>query len=227
MQHPSALLLFLLWTLGGTPAGGQEIPKAACAPEKVIKLVTTADQPGQDPQAFASQPKTLWRQGERLARLEERLNSETGAHLLVVIAEPDLWIVDRAKGLGRHLLDPGPLLVVRLPVFHELTTGIWPELELGCEASFFRRHGAAALHSEDGMVYLLRDGDLRVRLKVDVHDRPVRIEAERGDFKRGLDYLSYETLAELDPKLFEQPQGILWEEPPASSPEPAQPRKPR
>lgn len=219
MRRLRSLVLVLGWVGWVGAPQAQELPHG-CAPEQLLKIVTTADQPGQDPKAFAGQPKTLWRLGEKYARLEEPLNPETRVHLLVVISEPDIWMVDRTTAKGRHLVDPGPRFVAQVPLFAELTTGIWPGLELGCEARFFRGHGATALHKEDSIVYLLKDGDLKVRLFTDLNDKPLRAEAERGEFKRGVDFLSYEILPELDPKLFERPEGVAYEEPQAAPAEP-------
>lgn len=223
----------LLAGLGGLPIEAQQLAPG-CAPEKLTKMVTSLYYPGLDPQSFASQPKTLWRWGEKLARLEEGLNPSTQQQLLAVIHEPDIWIADRKSGKGRHMIDPGPIFAARLPVFAELTEGIWPGLELGCELLFFRVHGATVLPDESGTTYLLREGDLRVRLRVDAHDRPVRIEAERGALKRGVEFLSYEVMSQADPKLFERPEGIAYEEPAPNppkmdaqpAPEPAPPTPP-
>jgi hypothetical protein len=96
-----------------------------------------------DPRA---QPKRLWRKGGRFLRsLEQPVVSQQlqdpkapmARQALVIISEPDVWIIDQASREGRHTLDKGPVLEVRAPIL--LPGSAPPEfmsLEYGCEAEF-------------------------------------------------------------------------------------------
>src|SRR5712692_8492024 len=98
---------------------------AECAPEKMVRIVTRDATPGIDPQSFAALPKTLYRVGNARGRVEEMPDAARGVHGLIVVNEPDGWIVNLHDKSGRHVVDPGPSLIFRAPI-------AWP-------SSFFRR----------------------------------------------------------------------------------------
>src|SRR5438034_10274503 len=60
---------------------------AACAPTRMLRIVTTVDAFGLPADHFVTQPKTLYRYGSMFGRVEEVFNKQTGLHLLVVVSE--------------------------------------------------------------------------------------------------------------------------------------------
>src|SRR5438128_8769148 len=56
---------------------------AACAPTRMLRIVTTVDAFGLPADHFVTQPKTLYRYGSMFGRVEEVFNKQTGLHLLV------------------------------------------------------------------------------------------------------------------------------------------------
>jgi len=69
------LLAALLICLALPPVAG-----AACAPEKMVRIVTRDESPGVTAGSFRAQPKTLYRLGIRYGRVEELPNPATGLH---------------------------------------------------------------------------------------------------------------------------------------------------
>jgi hypothetical protein len=108
----------------------------------VLKIVTAADFPDAPASAFASLPRTLYRLGERYARLEEALDKERNLHLLVVVNEPDVWMVNLADRTGRHAVDDGPPKF-HAPIVDNFASKFWRQFEFGCEEPFMKRSAPA------------------------------------------------------------------------------------
>src|SRR5437879_11734236 len=83
---------------------------AVCAPTRMLRIVTTVDAFGLPADHFVTQPKTLYRYGSMFGRVEEVFNKQTGLHLLVVVSEPDVWVVTRAKHGDQHTRGRGETL---------------------------------------------------------------------------------------------------------------------
>ena len=121
-----------------------EVPP--CQPRSLVSMTVRNVTPGLQAIDPRAQPKRLWRKGSQFLRsLEQPMVSQTlqdpttpmARQALVVIAEPDIWMIDQASRQGRHTVDKGPALVVRAPI---LPPGSGPpefmNLEFGCEAEF-------------------------------------------------------------------------------------------
>src|SRR5258708_9085765 len=108
------LRLFLLtWLL---PLSAYAADKV-CAPQSMLKAVTSMETPDLPPNHFYTVPKTLYRLGENQGRVEEALNPETRIHLLIVVDWPDRWMVNLAERRGRVILGPGPAFFFRALLF--------------------------------------------------------------------------------------------------------------
>lgn len=121
-----------------TPSG-----EALCAPEKLTRMVVRNISPGLPAAAPAAQPRTLYRQGALYMRSEESPDPARGQPV-VIVAEPNIWMVNLSTRTGQHQVDPGPEFVVRAPVL-PMTAETPPQfrsLEYGCELEFLRRNGA-------------------------------------------------------------------------------------
>lgn len=117
------------------PAPGP--PVDACAPPQLFRAVIRNISPGVPAAARAAQPRVLYRKGAIFMRSEEEVDPVSGDQMVVIVAEPDVWMINLADRTGRHTLDPGPELVVRAPI---LPPGQVPpqllKLEFGCEPEF-------------------------------------------------------------------------------------------
>src|SRR5712692_8286049 len=115
---------------------------ASCAPPRMLRIVTTVESPGLPADHFAGQPKTLYRFGNAYGRVEEVLNRQTGLHLLVIVSEPDIWVINRVNMSGQHMVDRGPSLDFRAPIVPGAKSERWKDLEFGCEEDFMKKAGA-------------------------------------------------------------------------------------
>ena len=216
-RFPACVTLFLI-ALGPiliAPSVGAAPEDRVCAPTSMIKVVTSLDVPGTPQTHFVRVPKTLYRFGDDLGRVEESLNPETGLHLLIVVAEPHVWMVDRATGRGKYQRDPGPTYVFRARMFGDpsIRSGLITALEFGCEAAWLTAAGATKTqhtHPRLGVVDRreYREGHEAVSLLVR-SGRPVRAELHRsGQLHVAIDYLQYQSDLPLNRALFERPAGI-------------------
>jgi hypothetical protein len=117
---------------------GQETPKT------MMKISTRLVSARVESGAFATQLKTTWRSGTRYARIAEAPDRQNHIHGLIVINEPDVWMINLFDKSGQHIVDPGPSLDAHIPIFQvsgkakrELDA-----LELGKELEFFTGNGA-------------------------------------------------------------------------------------
>src|SRR6202022_269103 len=129
------LISSLMFVLLIAPA--QEVPKT------MTKITTKVVEP-KPTSSFLAQGKTMWRAGTKYARIEEAPDTANGIHGLLIVNEPDAWMINLFEKSGRHMVDPGPTFNPRLPVF-DATTGASPkvmELEFGREFEFFTKNNA-------------------------------------------------------------------------------------
>jgi hypothetical protein len=157
MATSSSLAILMAFAVGG--ASAQQVPPTVappkpaaatgvppCRPKSLVSMTVRNVTPGLQASDPRAQPKRLWRQGEKFLRsLEQPVvsqalqdpNAPMARQALVIVAEPDIWMIDMASREGRHSLDPGPVLEVRAPI---LNPGMAPpefmSLEYGCEAEF-------------------------------------------------------------------------------------------
>jgi hypothetical protein len=200
---------------------GLALPSAAgaiCAPEKLMRIVTHDVTPSVALESFLRKPKTLYRMGTKYGRVEEPSNPRTGIHLLVVVNEPDVWMVNLRDRTGRHIVDPGPTFNFRAPVFEkEGMPPLLETLELGCERAFLKANGAK-LGSSDTVrgrrcaLHSVELGDFRVALCLDTAtEKPMRASVyERNLLLFAMEYDTYQDDLAPDPTLFAQPRGITF-----------------
>lgn len=167
--------------------------------------------------SFARLPKTLYRLGEKYARLEEMPDPAQRLHLLIVVSEPQVWMVNLADRTGKRMVDPGPTFVFHAPILMEQEKGATPPpIELGQEYEFLRAHGAKRkelvvggkrmeelVATVEGYVVTLRG--------LAGAARPVLVKVERkGKTLVVLEYVEYER--DLPPRmeLFVPPAGVRF-----------------
>jgi hypothetical protein len=173
---------------------------------------------GLAPDSFAAQPKKLWRVGDTRLRLEEVINPQSREQRLVIVAQPNIWVIDRVVGLGRHEMDPGPTYKVKFPVFAADGADEITALEMGREAEFFRERGAkdmgaktvAGVECTESMIEL---GGRKLSLYMRKSDGlPFQVSVLVGDKARAVRYLRYERGLAVDKALFAPPAGVQIEE---------------
>jgi outer membrane lipoprotein-sorting protein len=191
----------------------QEVPKT------MTKI--SAARMEHDSASFAAQPKILWRAGTKYARIAESPDLQNHIQGLIIIREPDAWMLNLSGKSGKHIVDSGPSLVVRLPIF-DRHTGIKSklnELEFGMELDFFARNNAT--HSAGVVIegnptdrYDVAISDAKLILWTDAKSKkPLRVSLIDGKQSQAYQYLFYDDNLPFDPSLFQPPDGISIEEP--------------
>lgn len=214
VNRPVALLILLA---SAAPASAGD-----CAPRRLVRMVVVDSSPGVSADSFAAKPKTIYRLGTRLARIEEEPDPEHNIHGLMVIAEPDSWIVNLADRTGRHVFDKDPKGVVRAPVFVQDYGDSFPAplraLEFGCEEEFFDSfHGPVELlKGTDPPMFkqaVGANGWALVLLRSSRRGPPSAVFLLRGDdIVSAIRYLSYEEPNHPEASLFAKPSGIAFTE---------------
>jgi hypothetical protein len=194
-------------------------------PQTMTKLVVRLESREAPEQSFAAQPKVIYRAGSGYCRGEEAPDVAHGIHGLLIINEPDTWMINLFTKTGRHMLDKGPTFNCRMPMFlgrepvksgDDLKKPLF-ELEFGRELAFFKGKGAAAtkgpiLQGKATTAYIVTVGEWQIYLFTSGSpERPVAVSRVRGDVRETFWYGAYEELP-FDSKLFAKPEGVKIEE---------------
>src|SRR5882724_1033467 len=59
-------------------------------------------------QSFGAKPKVYFRAGTRYCRIEEEADPQNGIHGVMIINEPDVWMVNLLDKSAKHFVDTGP-----------------------------------------------------------------------------------------------------------------------
>ena len=206
-------VLALLIGLVAAPAVAE-----TCAPPKLMKIVTRSVGPDIAPGSFRAKPLTLYRQGERFLRSEEAADSERNLHMMVVVAEPDIWFVNRADRTGRHVVDPGPSYIAHAPIVAgQGVPAAFAELEFGCEAGFARARGreagARGVGGREARIHVLQEGDRRLEILLAPDNNPLEVAYYEGARTvLMIRYDVYETGLPDNPALFRKPEGFTFQD---------------
>jgi len=192
--------------------------RAACEPTKMVRVVYQDTSPGIDPQSPDAQPETLYRLGPRYARVEGAPDLQHGVRPLMVVNEPDIWMVNLVTNHGRHLIDAGSDAGFQAPVVGEpeIPRAI-AEIEFGCEMEFVKTAGkpkAVELEGQRVNQYERRIDAYRLVLSVSQKKNvPVAFTLYEGEtVVFAIRYLQYETGLAPKMELFQQPAGVTYEE---------------
>jgi len=196
-----------------THAFCQEIPKT------MVKITTRVLEPVPEPGSFVSQPKTLWRAGIKYARIAEAPDTQHHIHGLMIVNEPNVWMINLFYKSGRHIVDSGPTFDVHLPIFQtpEEAKMKLGELEFGGELDFFTKNNAKPSAGEviNGKAtdrYDVIVSGRKLVLWMDTKSKkPVRVSLERGMGTQTIEYLTYDDELPFDPSMFQPPDGIAIE----------------
>lgn len=188
-------------------------PGAQAADDRMLFVeyrVISADLAASSPEA---RPRKVWRLGTEFLRFEDTPNPETGAHILAIVHEPDIWIIDRNKNQAQHTVDPGPQYAVHFPIFPREPSEKLKKLEFGAELKFFQDNGATEPPSQtvDGIkckLYRLKLDDREVTLFLKPDNLPLQIEVASASVKYAVRFLKYDPDQKPDMSLFKVPPGI-------------------
>ena len=179
--------------------------RAVCwADPGLVKIVSSNISPDVKAGSFASKPRTVYRQGSYLARVEEVDDPVDRVHMVVIRSHSEGWTVDLRNKLARHSV--GLPEEVRVPV---IPVGPLAALEFGHELEFMRSHG---VQPKQG-IYLYRQDPYQVRL-VARSGKPTLLEAsQNGKLLLRLRYDEYLSGLPANPSLFQVPAGFQMTEP--------------
>jgi len=191
-------------------------------PETMTKVSVRLESPEAPAESFSAKPKTMYRAGNGYCRTEELPDPEHGVHGLMILNEPDAWMVNLLTKTAKHFVDPGPTFNCHLPIFRgeqaaaDLKNPLL-ELEFGQELGYFKRKGAApkegpVLQEKPTTVYALSLGDSQLFLfTTGAPERPWAVARQRGKVREMFWYGAYEQLP-FDPGLFAKPVDVKIEE---------------
>lgn len=215
-------------SLLATPAVGQPAESMGCVPMGLFRAVVRNVTPGLQAADRQAQPRTYYRQGAKLMRSEEQPDPSSGAQNIVIVAEPDIWVLNVVARQAQHGVDPGPDLDVHAPILPPSldTPESFRTLEFGCETVFVATYAprqqrmvqwggtVAALHA-------VTVGDQSLAILMDQRrNQPLMISyIRRGQPVLVLRYDDYRLGQPERPQLFAAPKGYKISEskgPPAT-----------
>jgi outer membrane lipoprotein-sorting protein len=204
----SVVLGFLLVSSAQTQEG----------PKTMMKISTRMVEPKPEPGSFAAQARTLWRAGTRYGRVAEAPDAQNRIQGLMIINEPDVWMINLFNKSGKHIVDPGPSLDVHLPIFPDTNVSTkLKDLEFGMELGFFSKKGAQRSEGEaiNGTAterYEVTIENSKIVLWADMKSKkPLRVSLVEGGQTEIIEYLSYDDELAFDPSLFQPPAGIAMQ----------------
>lgn len=219
-------LVVVAWLMVGISVA-QDMPKT------MTKMEVILQSPDAPQGSFAAKPKVMYRAGTQYCRVEEQPDPDKGIHGVLIINEPDFWLVNLFSKTAQHGVDRGPSFNCRMPVFSEgeLKSASeegkqTKELEFGRELQFFKNRGAVSqpgpvLQTKQTTAYKLEVGDLILGLFTYGNpERPLALMRGRGD-KNDIFWYSGYGQVDFDPKLFAKPENVKIED---IKPEPLDPK---
>jgi len=163
----------------------------------------------------AARPKTIYLAGTRYARIEQFADASSDIKNLIVVNEPDIWLVDGVRETVGHSVNHGPDQEVHNPIIGPEAPDELLSLEYGHEIAFFESAHAqvAAGRVIDGKnckALQATVGEYHLNLYADAkRDVPVLLSIEKnGDRLFEAHYTKYETDLTFDESLFQPPKGM-------------------
>jgi hypothetical protein len=208
----------LLICIFGRMIFAEELPKTMT---KIEVILQSPDAPAG---SFAAKPRVFYRAGNRYCRVEEAPDPDQGIHGLMIINEPDWWMVNLFSKTARHGVDPGPTFNCRLVIFGNGTPQSLDDeskqimqLEFGRELEFFKSKGAIpkkgpVLQNKETTGYMVTVGNTPLALfTYGTPERPLAVSQQRNGKNDVYWYSGYGEV-DFDSKLFLKPENIKIEE---------------
>jgi hypothetical protein len=189
------------------------------APTMMTKLTVKIESPEIPKESFAAQAKLMYRVASRYCRIDENPDLEHGIHGLLIINEPNSWMVNRLDRTARHIVDPGRTYNCRMPMFvndpksAEDLKGPMMQLEFGRELEFFRPRSAApnpgpSLQGKPTMAYTVPAGDSQLFLFTSGDPEVPVAVVRKTDKTREIFWYGEYAQVPFDAKLFAKPEGV-------------------
>jgi hypothetical protein len=202
--------------------GGMSV--AAQTPKTMTRVEIIFQSPDVPAGSFATKPKVMYRSGDRYCRVEEEPDPSQGIHGLMIINEPDYWMVNLMTKTARHGLDPGPTYSCHLPIFGNgvdkspnSEAAQIAALEFGLELDYFKGKGATpqkgpVLQTKETTAYRLEVGTSALALfTYGTPERPLAVVLQRGE-KSDIYWYSGYGQVDFDPVLFAKPLDVTTDE---------------
>lgn len=194
-------------------------------PPTMTRLVVRLDAANVREGSFPAMPKTMYRAGTRYCRIEEFPDNQHGIHGLLIVNEPDEWLINLQTKTGQHFVDPGPTFNCRLPIFisaeeiHSQSDVNKPlmNLEFGRELIFFTNQGATPsdgpnLQGKTTKAYTVNIANSQFFLFTSgMPEHPVAVTRQRGNGQETYWYGDFKEIP-FDAKIFIPPVGLRIEE---------------
>ena len=197
---------------------------ASDTPKTMTKIEAHLEGPQVMAGSFSAKPKVIYRADTRYCRLEEAQDTENKIHGLLIVNEPDAWMVNLYNKSAQHMVDPGPTFNCKLPIFATVDSKdeagiLYQDLQFGSELKFFKKMGAAGQPGPDEngkktTQYTIEIGSTRfVMLTIKSPDgktpseRPLAVGRVVGDKGEVFIYTAYDEIP-FDPKLFAKPEAV-------------------
>jgi len=200
MQWQRLVVTFTCAVLGT----GFQIDSVPTKMTHVIAQMSGTDIPAD---SFAAKPKGYWRASNQFCRVDEGPDPANGVHGIMIMNEPNIWLINLADGTAKHFIDPGPTFNCKLPIFATDTDSAKSkigELEFGRELEFFHANGAESVAGPQlefkASYYELTIGDSVLKLveRVEIH-APILIALIHGGKVLQVRYLLWDDQARLRP----------------------------
>ena len=186
------------------------------ADEAVTKIVFRALNPKIVSNVAAAEPRTLYRMGTTMGRVEQPIDSPQGGTSLFIANGKDAWIINSADHTGRHMVDPSSDHSFYAPI-------VPPEkpdqpapvraFELGRELAFMKSQfvepQAVSKDGKNLSLYECTREGYKLQFYLDAKTAaPVETDVlEENKLVTRVIYLEYETLP-ADPALFQPPADV-------------------
>lgn len=210
---PTMRRLFVLLLLAITTLAADDTPKT------MTKIEVHPEGPEVMAGSFLAQPKIIYRAGTHYCRVEEAEDSQNKIHGLLIVNEPDAWMINLYDKSARHVVDPGPTFNCKLPIFAQVDSKdegamLYQNLQFGNELLFFKQMGAAGQPGpEEGgkktTQYVIEVGSTRFLMFTvgAPNERPLAVARSVGGKGNVFIYTAYEEVP-FDSKLFATPEGV-------------------
>lgn len=187
----------------------------AYAQERMLYVEYHVLSPKLPPSSAESQTRKLWLVGDKYMRFEDVPNPETNIHGLIIVAEPEIWVIDRKSNKGQRSVDPGPSYAVHFPMLATETSARLRQLEFGNEMAFFQQNGAKERASQvvDGVtcrVFALEMDERELLLFLRKDGKPFQITVKAGSGEYSVRIIKYEPGSEPDLDLFKPPLSVKF-----------------
>ncbi|HXZ13573.1 MAG TPA: hypothetical protein VEG64_14390 [Candidatus Sulfotelmatobacter sp.] len=189
------------------------------APKTMTKIEVHLEGPDVKAGSFLAQPKVIYRAADKYCRVEEAEDGQSKIHGLLIVNEPDAWMINLYDKSARHVVDPGPTFNCKLPLFTQVDSKdeaamLYQNLQFGKELIFFKQMAAPGQPGpEEGgkktTQYVIEVGSTRfLMLTVGApNERPLAVARAVGGKGEVFVYTAYDELP-FDSKLFARPDGV-------------------